>query len=100
MSTPIKDGGPAFPVPMIPIDRSGGYTNVLNEGMSIRDWFAGQVVNGLLSQPPATLMSAHKSLWEPALEKSDHWLQFAVKVAELGYDIADAMIAEREKGTK
>jgi hypothetical protein len=89
----FNDGGPAFP------NRGDNTpTNPIYDGMSLRDWFAGKAVNGMLSQPPATFMSKHKSLWEPALEKSEHWTQFAAKVAELGYDIADAMLAAREKG--
>lgn len=35
----IDNGGPAFPVP----DRDSG------KGMSLRDWFAGQAMQGMLS---------------------------------------------------
>jgi hypothetical protein len=38
----IDDGGPAFPVPMIPCDRYGSYTSIEFGGMTLRDWFAGQ----------------------------------------------------------
>lgn len=34
------DGGWAFPVPMIPSDNDGGYTEVRFGGMSLRDYFA------------------------------------------------------------
>lgn len=48
MSTP-NDGGPAFPnVPSDP-----GYT-LWDQGMSLRDWFAGQALNGLLSDHTMT----------------------------------------------
>jgi len=46
MSEPINDGGPAFPnVPSDP-----GYTK-WDEGMSLRDWFAGQALTGLMANP-------------------------------------------------
>ena len=38
----INDGGPAFP-------RSGSDYVPAQEGMSLRDWFAGQVLAGLVS---------------------------------------------------
>lgn len=45
----ISNGGPAFPVPMIPCDRDGGFTSVEHGGMTLRDYFAINVLNGLLS---------------------------------------------------
>jgi len=38
----MKDGGPAFPVDVN--DNGGGHTN---EGMSLRDWLAGQALTGM-----------------------------------------------------
>lgn len=38
------DGGPAFPLPVTE-------WNPGNAGMSLRDWFAGQALIGLLSNP-------------------------------------------------
>ena len=69
------DGGPAFPV-----------VRVFNEGrecyevfsMSLRDWFAGQALVGCLMNP-----ETGGGLPE--------------KIAKWTYDLADAMIAEREK---
>ncbi len=43
MSEPIKDGGPAFPC--LVDDRT------VNDGMSLRDYFAGQALVGLLASP-------------------------------------------------
>lgn len=44
-----NDGGPAFPMPPVgtgdPRDGMAGGSN----GMSLRDWFAGQALNGLLA---------------------------------------------------
>lgn len=44
MSTQINDGGPAFPLP-------GVMGQPVNEGMSLRDWFAGQALAGLYANP-------------------------------------------------
>ena len=71
------DGGAAFPRPMSDV--------VVNQpdfgapGMTLRDWFAGQALVGTLA--------ARFRLADDA-----------EKVAEIGYDIADAMLAERDKG--
>ena len=44
MTTPnINDGGPAFPRPYThrPYDPPPGFTEGAQEGMTLRDWFAG-----------------------------------------------------------
>ena len=45
----INDGGPAFPVPMVPWQ--DGFINVECAGMSVRIWLAGQIAAGLTSRP-------------------------------------------------
>ncbi len=45
--TTINDGGPAFPMSY---DNSLAYTYPSHKGMTLRDWFAGQALAGLLSQ--------------------------------------------------
>lgn len=47
-TTQIEDGGPAFPCP---IDADGGWYNKEANGMSLRDWFAGQALVGTLAFP-------------------------------------------------
>lgn len=47
--TRAKDGGPAFPVPMIPCDRYGGFTEVSETGLTLRDWFAGLAMQSLVA---------------------------------------------------
>jgi hypothetical protein len=51
MNTPqINNGGQAFPC--ITIDDSfDSYKQTFHSGMSLRDWFAGQALAGLLAQP-------------------------------------------------
>lgn len=74
MGAEKNDGGPAFPKPLDP------YPNMQSaergwSGMSLRDWFAGQVVGQLV----------HRHRAEVA------WSD----VAPLAYRIADAMLAAR-----
>jgi hypothetical protein len=67
----IKDGGPVFPV--------NPYFPSLTTGMSLRDYFAGQVLAN------ATLM--HWQEWEVGNEYD---------AARTAYIIADAMLKARE----
>jgi len=71
MSKP--DGGPAFPRPGWEGCTDGNYL-----GMSLRDWFAGMVLQGRLSNP--AFGGGSEEGW-----------------AREAYRYADAMIAEREK---
>ena len=64
----INDGGAAFPaVAML----------TSNRGMSLRDWFAGQALAGMLACPNVAAPVAKYSQW--------------------AYQHADAMLAERAK---
>lgn len=66
--TKTTDGGPAFPCP---------HESAPNEGMSLRDWFAGMALSGWIASvtvPPD-----------------------ANRAAEACYQYADAMLAERIK---
>lgn len=65
-----NDGGPAFPVPGV------------RDGMSLRDWFAGQALAGI-----------HAALQASNWPK-EAWHRYAATCA---YMAADAMLAEREK---
>ena len=72
MSTPINDGGPAFPVD----DRFYGDARFRgSDGMTLRDYFAGQSILGLALQTD-TIDS---------------------NVAQWAYALADAMLAARER---
>lgn len=90
MSTPIHDGGPAFPheanetVTQTVIIEGTSYClpvtqSVAKPGMSLRDWFAGQAL-------------ASRGMYGANVREKE--------VAAECYAIADAMIAEREKGAK
>lgn len=79
MGERMHDGGPAFPV-------HGGYegddprNHILGGGMSLRDWFAGQALAGMLADPNVR----HADL--DAL---------AAAVARESYGFADAMLKAR-----
>jgi len=69
-----KTGGPAFPI---------GDTARLDEcGMTLRDYFAGLAMQGLIASPRGP---ADKS------DPTDSW------VAQTAYLVADAMLKERDK---
>lgn len=82
MSELINGGGDAFPHP-VEFDPNGQLVSHGSFGMSLRDYFAGQAMTGMLSNSSCLAEQA----W-----KSDKCL------AEWCYKAADAMIAERNKG--
>lgn len=86
MST--KDGGPAFPTVIANVhDFSEGATLPL--GMSLRDWFAGQIIGHVLYATMTTEAAAKVSLM-----LADNTEE---AVAIVAYRCADAMLTEREK---
>ena len=76
----IKDGGPAFPFTERNADgwlRESYYYG--HEGMTLRDWFAGQALMGLMASRNPT---------SPRFHPSDD--------AQYVHAVADAMLAARE----
>lgn len=77
-----KDGGTAFPTPV----HRGMHDRdpVYDPGMSLRDWFAGMALQGMIA-----------AYWEgergPNADESKTMTRGA-------YQFADAMLREREKG--
>ena len=74
-----NDGGQAFPVSVAYSPHSGmvnGFT-----GMTLRDWFAGQALAGLLAFPGTLHGSPNKT---------------PKALASAAYDIADAMLLEQK----
>ena len=71
MSDAIRDGGPAFPSP-------GAF-----DGMSLRDWFAGQAISGALGK-----FLVAKTTVEYA---------YLVTAVEYAYLVADVMLEAREE---
>lgn len=78
-----NDGGPAFPTSQKTRDTTGKHAMVvLQSGMSLRDYFAAQA-----------LTSIPNRCWDHLNDREvvDAWTSVA-------YAVADAMLAEREKG--
>lgn len=73
-------GGSAFPVPMSPQSQINQGGEPFQVGMTLRDWFAGQALNGLLAQSGGTAVTSTAAFG-----------------AAWAYQMADAMIAERAK---
>ena len=76
-----EDGGSAFPIPLD--DRPGAYET--HPGMTLRDWFAGKALSGILAEsfgcdPNAGIPPP----WQP-----EH-------AAERAYRMADAMLKARD----
>jgi hypothetical protein len=82
------DGGPAFPgaAPMVAMDQSGHLRRV-EDGMSLRDWFASMALQGIIACP------------EPAPD-ADNIEELTLILANAAYTYADAMIAARKAGDK
>lgn len=66
-----SDGGPAFPLP------TGAGDKAWRQGMSLRDWFAGQALSGFLASDTYSEESA-------------------ADLAKWSYQQADAMLKARE----
>jgi len=69
-NTPKNDGGAAFPHEAVKFNTDAG------TGMTLRDYFAGQAVSGLYAD-------------------ANTWTH--VEAAKCCYDLADAMLAERDR---
>jgi hypothetical protein len=81
------NGGSAFPHKQINLDAVGFQHIPASAGMSLRDWFAGMALQGFI---------ANGSLDEICnqFETADVVEQ---KLSEFCFNLADAMIEEREK---
>ena len=76
-------GGPAFPHDWLPHPQGQCEPERPHAGMTLLDYFAGQVVVGLLTNPPLLNGKAgHRT-------QSDH--------AWMAYEIAAAMLAEKHR---
>lgn len=82
----FKDAGPAFPTDS---EHQNGPNTYHFEGMSLRDYFAGQALIGLATgyQTAAVINK----------EKEFGGIDIAEMLSALAYAHADAMLAERER---
>jgi len=89
VSTP-SDGGPAFPVPTWPRQADGQPMSSCEfglGGMSLRDWFAGQALVGILANQELLKMLEVAIKSTPARNAT----------ASYAYAIAESMLKEREQ---
>jgi len=84
VSTPIEDGGPAFPIHSS--DMFGGPIT-LKDGMSLRDWLAGQALASVVADALAFNLKMIEAGKGPVLNELD--------VASQAYVYADAMLKAR-----
>ena len=76
----INDGGPAFPVPMVPWQ--DGFINVECTGASLRDWFASHASENDIRRHQSLIERSNGYTYQPSIE-------------ECKYAYADAMIKAR-----
>ena len=79
----LNDGGPAFPIPPVGTGDPRDGMSQGSYGMTLRDWFAGQALAGLLANPG--MIDTHN-------ESAMQW------VSSHAFHQADAMLIQREKG--
>ena len=85
--TKIHDGGPAFPTVCEMINETPA------KGMTLRDWFAGQALAGLLADPcGATREQCQKHGVDPDSKTAQ-----AQIYAIVAYAYSDAMLAARKE---
>ena len=78
-----KDGGPAFPVSSY-VNSEGQTFDSAVQGMTLRDYFAAKALQGLLASPKE-------------LKTDDLGQLTSSHIAEMAWDISDAMLEERDK---
>lgn len=85
MSKPkqIDDGGPMFPVPSVGTGDPRDGMTCGHDGASLRDWFAGEALAGMLANPGMNPRDIGNK-----------------EISELAMFFADAMIAERNKSNE
>lgn len=80
-----KTGGQAFPLPYAQSIDGGVY--LAEQGMKLRDWFAGHAMNGLFTMPAE---------WRSYFGKDGCGSTWADEAAKAAYTVADAMLKARE----
>ena len=92
MKTPSNDGGPAFPL----INEHTHPTTISN-GMTLRDYFAGQALSQLIKQEIREMRETAKGMDCFGDDESDEIPFHTSFIASESYAIADAMLAARER---
>ncbi len=99
MTTQPDNGGPAFPThDNVNDPRCDGF--MAYPGMTLRDWFAGQALIGVLRDPSETSRKAVEFALEDLNAGRAPQSSFIKLVAHSCYAYADALITQRNKETK
>ena len=80
-----QDGGPAFPRQHTVADANDPAFKLGAPGMSLRDWFAGQVLTGLMANPE--IVKKYAEFRSTEVQE---------RIAGYCYEEADAMLRNRE----
>lgn len=88
----INDGGPAFPIAGEQWDQDGmEYRPIIEPGMSLRDWFAGQALPCI---DPANVKDYELRRLFGEMKNNVTGPEIA---AAMAYEVADAMLARRSR---
>lgn len=82
-SKKIDDGGHAYPV-CFEGGKNSGESPYFHEGMSLRDWFAGQAIGTIIDRCSGDTRRSH-----------EHQTDYFARVA---YEVADALLIARKAG--
>ena len=85
----VNDGGPAFP--QMALHPTSNYFHSASDGMSLRDYFAGQVLAALLAD------EANITNMGTARDNLPNFLPITTFGAKTAYQWADAMLEAREE---
>ena len=89
------DGGPAFPGTYREGLPTGGSILVQRDGMSLRDWLAGQAMNGIVREAFRYMVERPDGDSAQHAVMTDAALRVLSEIGTVAYAQADAMLAAR-----
>lgn len=89
MNTPVNDGGPAFPLEKARAVDGSYYFPAEHTGMTLRDYFAAKAMQAIFGGVGAQQVADRDGRYNET-----NWAQV---VAANAYEMADAMLATRNK---
>ncbi|HIE4430012.1 TPA: hypothetical protein ACXM9H_000983 [Burkholderia multivorans] len=87
----INHGGPAFPIPLA--EGQGYQGHAPCDGMTLRDYFAGKALSGLLAEPIVEGVTPSSIHCTPNFDSDG--AQPGDRIATAAYALADAMLRAR-----
>ncbi|WP_353269299.1 hypothetical protein [Gemmatimonas sp.] len=92
MKTPSNDGGPAFP-----LINDHTHPTTINNGMTLRDYFAGQALAQLIKREIREMRKDQVRMDCFGDDESEEIPFHTSHIASESYALADAMLAARER---